>query len=180
LSRYSHWISAQCISICSVEFRLILTLLVAVAGCSPAGSSRDAQENLKDPLLFHLVQADLWQAAVEKNVMYFPPTYEQDGFTHATANPDLLINVANQFYLDVPGKCLCLRMTIKSLRASGVRVVFEGTASVGGKKEASFTGTDHKLFPHILGGIHPSTVLGVHEVVRSADGTFLTVAGVTR
>ena len=130
------------------------------------------------PSLFHLVQADLWQAAIERDATYFPPTYEQDGFTHATANPDLLLNVANHFYTDVPGKWLCLQMTVDSLKGGGVEVVFEGTAPVG-DKAPDFPGTDDELFPHILGGIHPSTVLEGHDVVRSEDGAFLAVVGVT-
>ncbi|MEM9173325.1 MAG: DUF952 domain-containing protein [Pseudomonadota bacterium] len=131
------------------------------------------------PFLYHLVQADLWQAAVDGDTMYYPPTYEQDGFTHATANPDLLLNVANHFYTEVPGKWLCLRMTVDSLAVGDVEVVFEGTAPVG-DKEADFPGTDDELFPHILGGIHPATVLEVHDVIRAEDGTFLSVTGVTK
>ncbi|MEM8546712.1 MAG: DUF952 domain-containing protein [Pseudomonadota bacterium] len=133
---------------------------------------------MQHPYLFHLVQAELWDAAVAGDTTYFPPTYEQDGFTHATANPDLLLNVANHFYTEVPGKWLCLQMTVDSLKAGGIDVVFEGTAPVG-DKEADFPGTDDELFPHILGGIPPSTVLEVHDVVRTADGTFVSVVGVT-
>ncbi len=134
---------------------------------------------MKHPFLFHLVQADLWEAAVQGDTTYFPPTYDQDGFTHATANPDLLLNVANHFYIEVPGKWLCLQMTIESLATGGTEVVFEGTAPVG-DKAPDFEGTDDELFPHILGGIHPTTVLQVQEVVRSEDGAFLAVVGVTR
>ena len=135
-------------------------------------------KHLQHPYLFHLVQADLWQAAVDTDELYYPPTYSQDGFTHATANPDLLLNVANHFYTDVPGRWLCLRMTVDSLKASGVSVVFEGTAPVG-DKAPDFPGTEDELFPHVMGGIHPSAVLEVHEVARTPDGTFLSVSGVT-
>lgn len=130
------------------------------------------------PFLFHLIQADLWQTAVNGNTLYFPPTYEQDGFTHATANPDLLLNVANHFYTGVPGEWQCLRMTVDSLEKTGIKVIFEGTAPVG-DKEANFEGTKDELFPHIMGGIHPEAVLEVHEVVRDNEGNFLEVIGVT-
>ena len=154
-------------------------VLMVLGACTPSESPHVEEKHMKHPYLFHLVQADLWEAATESETTYYPPTYKQDGFTHATANPDLLFNVANHFYTDVPGKWLCLRMTVESLEAGGIEVVFEGTAPVG-DKEADFPGTDDELFPHILGGIHPSTVLDVHDVVRSEDGTFLTVVGVTR
>lgn len=130
------------------------------------------------PWLFHLVQADLWRRAEAERSTYHPPTYVQDGFTHATANPALLLNVANHFYTDVPGAWLCLRMTVASLAATGVETVFEGTAPVG-DKAPDFEGTEDELFPHLQGGIHPDAVLEVHPVIRDADGTFLGVPGVT-
>ncbi len=133
-----------------------------------------SKAHLDHPNLFHLIQADLWQAALENDRIYYPPTYEQDGFTHATANPELLLNVANHFYTDVPGDWLCLQMTTDSLKAAGVTVVFEGTAPVG-DKQPEFSGSDDELFPHILGGIPPAVVLDVLAVDRDNAGRFLTV-----
>ncbi|MEM7762439.1 MAG: DUF952 domain-containing protein [Pseudomonadota bacterium] len=153
-------------------------VLIFLTGEAAAETPSSEPKHMEHPYLFHLVQADLWAEAVANDTKYFPPTYEQDGFTHATANPDLLLNVANHFYTDVPGKWLCLRMTVDSLQAGGIKVVFEGTAPVG-DKAPNFEGTDDELFPHILDGIHPSTVLEVHDVVRTADGAFTTVVGVT-
>lgn len=127
--------------------------------------------------LYHLVQADLWAVAVAESNIYFPPTYEQDGFTHGTANPTKLLMVANHFYQDIPGDWLCLRMTIESLAATNVDVVFEGTAPVG-DKAADFDATNTELFPHLQGGIHPAAVLEAHAVERDADGGFLAVVGV--
>jgi len=163
---------------CSSRFALTLALIASFASCSTPAPEQPETSHLQHPYLFHLVQADLWRSAVDGNQKYFPPTYQQDGFTHATANPDLLLNVANHFYPEVPGDWLCLRMTVASLQESGVKVVFEGTAPVG-DKPANFEGTDEELFPHILGGIHPSSVLEVHAVSRAPNGTFLAVDGVT-
>lgn len=162
----------------TIQLLLAGVFVAFLFGCSPDTPSDEKQGHLKHPYLFHLVQAKLWESAVNAESDYFPPTYDQDGFTHATANPELLLNVANHFYLDVPGQWLCLRMTVDSLRAAGTEVVFEGTAPVG-DREADFAGTDEELFPHILGGIDPSAVLEVHKVTRNEDGTFLAVAGVT-
>ena len=78
------------------------------------------------PYVFHLIQASLWNEAVENNEVYYPPTYEVDGFTHGTSNPDKLLNVANHFYSEVEGDWYCLRMTVESLAATGVTTVFEG------------------------------------------------------
>lgn len=149
-----------------------------LSGCSPSDAPTVEEKHIEHPYLFHLIQADLWTAAVDSDSAYYPPTYEQDGFTHATANPALLLNVANHFYTEVPGQWYCLRMTVDSLASADIEVVFEGTAPVG-DKEPDFPGTDDELFPHILGGIHPSAVLEVHEVIRTDDGSFTAVVGVT-
>jgi len=162
----------------NIRFVFSVSCVAILAGCTPDVSDDEETAHLEHPYLFHLIQADLWEAAVNSDSEYFPPTYDQDGFTHATANPDLLLNVANHFYQDVPGRWMCLRMTLESLKAVGTKVVFEGTAPVG-DIEADFSGTDDELFPHVMGGIKPAAVLEVHSVTRSADGKFLSVAGVT-
>lgn len=131
----------------------------------------------KYPYIFHLVQKSLWEEAIATNSTYFPPTYQQDGFTHATANPKFLLTIGNHFYPQVEGDWLCLRMSVDSLVATDVKTIFEGTAPVG-DKEADFAGTDSELFPHILGGIHPDAVLEAHVVNRNDQGRFLEVAGV--
>lgn len=140
-----------------------------------------AQEPLNPtgfPYVFHMVQARLWDQVVADDATYYPPTYEADGFTHGTSNPAKLMNVANHFYPDVPGKWYCLRMTVESLAATGVTTIFEGTAPVG-DIPPDFEGATDELFPHILGGITPAAVLEVHSINRGPDGTFLSVSGVT-
>ena len=174
-----------------VSLGLLIVLLLGASGCttktysdsSPATApvttsnsetamtGNQSEAHLEHPYLFHLVQKDLWEAAKTSGRTYFPPTYDQDGFTHATANPDLLLNVANHFYTDVPGEWQCLKMSVASLKAAQVDVVFEGTAPVG-DKQPEFSGSNDELFPHILGGIPPSAVLDVLQVDRTDDGRF--------
>lgn len=137
-------------------------------------------ENMKEqhPYVFHLIQADLWEAAkTTPDGIYYPPTYKQDGFTHGTANPEKLLTVANHFYQGVVGDWLCLRMSVDSLRATGVETVFEGTAPVG-DKSADFEGSNEELYPHILGGISPDAVISTHKVIRTNDGEFISIKGV--
>jgi len=131
------------------------------------------------PFVFHLVQATLWNQNIESNGTYYPPTYEVDGFTHGTSNPKKLLNVANHFYPDVQGHWYCLRMTVESLKASGVETVYEGTAPVG-DIQPDFEGAGDELFPHIHGGLKASAVLEAHKVNRADDGTFLSIENITR
>ena len=79
----------------------------------------------KYPYIFHLVQKSLWEEAIATNSTYFPPTYQQDGFTHATANPKFHLTIGNHFYPQVEGDWLCLRMSVDSLVATDVKTIFE-------------------------------------------------------
>lgn len=125
--------------------------------------------------IFHLALARDWHQAVEGATTYYPPTYEKDGFTHGTSDPDHLLGVANHFYQDSEGDWVCLRMTEASLAGAGVAVVFEPAASVG-DREGEFDGSDAVLFPHLQGGIPPASVLAVHPVERDAAGAFVGIA----
>ncbi|MEO1080963.1 MAG: DUF952 domain-containing protein [Pseudomonadota bacterium] len=136
------------------------------------------QERPAFPFVYHMIQAGLWETANTTGETYYPPTYDADGFTHATSNPAKLLAVANHFYQDVPGDWLCLRMTVESLAATGVKTIYEGTAPVG-DIQPDFEGSDDELFPHILGGIAPAAVLDVVPIERSEDGRFLAIPGVT-
>ena len=131
------------------------------------------------PFVFHLVQATLWDQNIASDGTYYPPTYEVDGFTHGTSNPQKLLNVANHFYPGVQGDWYCLRMTVESLKASGVETVYEGTAPVG-DIQPDFEGAGDELFPHIHGGLKASAVLEAHKVNRADDGAFLSIEGITR
>ena len=131
------------------------------------------------PFVFHLVQATLWDQNIASDATYYPPTYEVDGFTHGTSNPQKLLNVANHFYPDVQGDWYCLRMTVGSLKTSGVETVYEGTAPVG-DIQPDFEGAGDELFPHIHGGLKASAVLEAHKVDRADDGAFLSIEGITR
>jgi uncharacterized protein (DUF952 family) len=131
------------------------------------------------PFVFHLVQATLWDQNIASDGTYYPPTYKVDGFTHGTSNPQKLLNVANHFYPDVEGDWYCLRMTVESLKTSGVETVYEGTAPVG-DIQPDFEGAGDELFPHIHGGLRASAVLEAHKVNRAEDGAFLSIEGITR
>ena len=131
------------------------------------------------PFVFHLAQATLWNQSIESHGIYYPPNYEVDGFTHGTSNPQKLLNVANHFYPDVQGDWYCLRMTVESLKTSGVETVYEGTAPVG-DIQPDFEGAGDELFPHIHGGLKASAVLEAHKVNRADDGAFLSIKGITR
>lgn len=128
-------------------------------------------------IIFHLAPAARWERACERGEAYFPPTYEADGFVHATAEPALLIEVANHFYRSMPDVFVCLEMRVATLEASGTPVVFEAPAPVG-DRAPDFDAGKVTAFPHLYGGIAPVAVHAVHPVTRDRDGTFRAIPGV--
>ena len=60
--------------------------------------------------IYHLVQKQLWEECKTQEKAYKPPTYEQDGFIHATEEAHMLLGVANHFYKSDPSEYLLLRI----------------------------------------------------------------------
>ena len=124
------------------------------------------------PALYHLAPVAAWAAAVAAGGGYFPATYAADGFIHLTAQPALLIGVANHFYKGEPGDWVCLRIDAAKL---GGEVRFEAAAPVG----ATAAVEGEELFPHLYGaGIGPAAVMAELRVRRGEDGEFLAIDGI--
>ncbi|KAG2438500.1 hypothetical protein HXX76_005051 [Chlamydomonas incerta] len=132
--------------------------------------------------LYHLVQESIWTKCKADGSAYYPPTYEQDGFIHLTADPRFLLGVGNQFYKDVAGTFLLLVLDADKLSA---KVVFEPAAPVGNKSSdglAASGGEKEKaeelpLFPHLFGTIDFGAVAAELPIQRDATGAFLSIPG---
>jgi len=127
--------------------------------------------------LYHLCSQASWDAATSSGVPYKPPTYDQDGFTHLTQDPALLIPVANTFYTGEPGDWIVLCLDDSKLSSE---VKFEPAAPVGSRPPAGLKGSaqaDEPLFPHLYGPINFDAVCDKLPVKRASDGTFLEIEG---
>jgi len=126
--------------------------------------------------LYHMCEKTRWEAAVASGKAYFPPTFEQDGFTHATAVPERLIGTANHFYQDSTDDWVCLSFKRSALRdAHGITVRDEQAMPVGDKPVGD-TWTAW-ICPHVVGGLPPSVVDYVIPMVRDSAGKFLRIEG---
>lgn len=128
--------------------------------------------------LYHMSEMQRFSEFLSGRSLYFPPTYNQDGFIHATAVPSLLIEVANHFYQDSRDDWICMEIDPQFL---GCKVIYEGAAPVGNKasKFASDEEEEGKpLFPHIYGGINKLAIRKVHKIVRDSTGKFVSIEGV--
>lgn len=139
--------------------------------------SNEPPANDEHPFVFHMVEVKNWRRTITTDSIYYPPTYEVDGFTHGTSNPAKLLSVANHFYKDIVGDWYCLQMTVQGLADTGVKIIFEPAAAVGNtvsKNEAD----SGELFPHIYGGISPAAVTRIYPVTRDEFGGFSRIDGV--
>mmetsp|Transcript_32503 Transcript_32503/g.103642 ORF Transcript_32503/g.103642 Transcript_32503/m.103642 type:complete len:140 (+) Transcript_32503:29-448(+) len=130
-----------------------------------------AQRELRQkfPTVYHVAKV----RALEKAEVYYPETYAEDGFTHATAEPSKLLEVLNHFYKSEAGDYVCLGVSVAKLEERGIPTVFEGAKAVGAT--AAFDGDANDLFPHIFGGIPRDTVTATYDVRRHPDGSFLEI-----
>jgi uncharacterized protein len=122
--------------------------------------------------IYHMCEQSSYFEQVNANDgegLYFPPTYVQDGFIHATHDPKLLIDVANHFYKSSLGDWICLEISVPWLTS---QVIFEAPAPVG--NVASYVKEDQNVvkFPHIYGGIRKRAVKKIFPMTRASDGTF--------
>lgn len=122
--------------------------------------------------LYHLVQTDLWDKTQSSGAAYYPPTYSQDGFIHLTADPALLLEVANRFYTDSQGDWEVLVIDPTKLTSE---VKYESPAPVGDKPAGDLGAKDEVKFPHLYGTIDYESVERRLPVKRDAAGKFLEV-----
>ncbi|CAF1305958.1 unnamed protein product [Rotaria sordida] len=110
-------------------------------------------------LIYHLVLVKRWQAW-PKNTPYLPAEYEKDGFIHCTAGDELLLKVANRFCRQIEGDFVLL--------------VIDTTKLLSPVKWEHYSDEVlDSIFPHIYGPIQPDAIVEVHQMQRTADGTFV-------
>lgn len=146
--------------------------LEALHGAAAATANAPAAE-----VLYHMCEKALWEAAKARGGAYFPPTFDADGFTHATAVPVRLVSTANHFYQDSVGAWVCLTFKRSVLRdRCGIIVRDEEAMPVGDKPVGGAWGA--WICPHVLGGIPVDAVDAEFPMVR--DGPkFLSIEGLT-
>ena len=83
-------------------------------------------QGVQEPI-YHMCEIRLFETATANGSMYYPPTYPQDGFIHATKEPQFLIDVANHFYKESNGDWICIKLEPMMLPP----VIFESPAPVG-------------------------------------------------
>eukprot|EP00288_Rhodomonas_lens_P014703 CAMPEP_0177716752 /NCGR_PEP_ID=MMETSP0484_2-20121128/14671_1 /TAXON_ID=354590 /ORGANISM="Rhodomonas lens, Strain RHODO" /LENGTH=127 /DNA_ID=CAMNT_0019228791 /DNA_START=13 /DNA_END=396 /DNA_ORIENTATION=- len=121
---------------------------------------------MSDDIIYHMCSKAKWEAAGDD---YTPPTYEKDGFVHATKEASMLCGIANHFYKGEVGDWILLKISIAKLTHP---VKWEAPMAVG-DKETNLKDDGGVQMPHIYGPINKPAVVEISPISREADGTFL-------
>ena len=116
--------------------------------------------------ILHLAPAEAWLALPPDATTYAPSSLTEEGFVHATAGDEVLLQVANAFYRDQPGDFVVLSLDEARL---GPEVRWEAP------EPAPPPGSEVPLFPHVYGPLDLAAVTEVRSVARDADGGFVEI-----
>jgi uncharacterized protein (DUF952 family) len=119
-------------------------------------------------VILHLVGAADWERARAAGEPYAPASLAAEGFVHCTATDEVLLAVANRFYVDEPDEFVVLSIDESRLRAE---VRWESGLP------APPPGSDAVVFPHVYGPLDLDAVVGVRRAVRADNGTFAGFTG---
>lgn len=123
------------------------------------------------PYVYHMcIESEFDQQTISGG-LYYPPTYNTDGFIHATHDPRMLLEVGTHFYKDSIGEWICIKLDVSLLP----QVLMEAPAPVGDKD--TLHKEDEVKFPHIYGGIDRNSVVEKYKIVRNDIGEFKSIVG---
>jgi len=114
--------------------------------------------------IYHLVTESDFQTQSDD---YIPALYEQDGFIHCTAEPDMLLSVAHEYFSQVSEPVLILVIDLKRVKAE---VKFEPPAPIPGSGVSYLQ--EGLLFPHIYGSLNLDAVTEVGKL-QQTNGHFV-------
>lgn len=106
-------------------------------------------------VIYHMTPQAVWDA--QRNQPSFAPaSLATEGFIHCTAEPELLLQVANRFYREIPGTFIIVCIALARLDA-----------------ELRWELADGHRFPHIYGPLNWEAVERILPFPRQANDSFL-------
>jgi hypothetical protein len=121
---------------------------------------------MSEPIL-HLVPASYFRALPEDQP-YLPKEFAVDGFIHCTREANILLDIANGIFREVPGDFLTLVIDPGKVSAP---VKFEPPIPL---PPPGHPLAQH-LFPHIYGPLNREAILAIRTARRGEDGSFIEV-----
>lgn len=111
-------------------------------------------------VVLHLLPSSVWNGDREESIT--PDSLSTEGFVHCTANDEVLLRVANQFYTAATGEMIAIAIDLDLV---GAEVKWEHPP-----------GSDPLTaiaFPHIYGPIPRASVVSSRLMLRDADGRYV-------
>lgn len=115
--------------------------------------------------ILHLIDDATW-TALEPGAPVLNDSLPIEGFIHCTAEPEVLLTVANAFYAARPGPFLALHVDTDRLTAP---LVWEPPNHPEGGDGRPVLAT---LFPHVYGPIDRDAVVATQSMRRDPSGAF--------
>jgi uncharacterized protein (DUF952 family) len=106
-------------------------------------------------MIYHMTPRLVWESQADQS-LYVAPSLETEGFIHCTAEPDMLEQVANRFYREVPGSFIIVYIASERLEA-----------------DLRWEEADGHLFPHIYGPLNRSAIEAIVPFSRDLDQKFI-------
>lgn len=107
------------------------------------------------PLIYHMTPQAIWDAQRDAPE-FVAASLADEGFIHCTAEPAMLLHVANRFYRDVPEPFIIVAIDGQRVHA-----------------EVRWEEADGHLFPHIYGPLNREAVVDVLPFPRLTDDRFM-------
>lgn len=105
-------------------------------------------------LIYHIVAQAEWEAQAAAPE-FVAASLAVEGFIHCTAEPEMLVQVANRFYRDAPGPFIIACIALERLHA-----------------EVRWEAADGHLFPHLYGALNRDAVEGLLPFPRLPNADF--------
>ena len=118
------------------------------------------------PAIYHLTPASYYDAQ-PSDQPYIPKAFVQEGFIHCTSDLDLLVNVANAYFADLPEALLALEIDPIRLAAP---LKFEPPAPPPDAPARSGYADPDQLFPHIYGPLNRRAIINCFALRRDKLG----------
>ena len=122
-------------------------------------------------LIYHLVPAGYYRRQPAERP-YLPETFNQEGFIHCTSGVELLVEVANTFFANLPDDLFVLEIDPTRLTAPLKYepplppVVTTSTPDVTASPQFD------QLFPHIYGPLNRRAIKRQFALQRAENGTW--------
>jgi uncharacterized protein (DUF952 family) len=106
------------------------------------------------PRIYHLVTATYLES-VASDAEYFPHYFDEEGFIHATMEPEWVEKVANRIFANMDGEVKLLEVDTAKVQA-----------------EIRLEESKGHWYPHIYGGLNWDAILRTATLPRDADGHY--------